>query len=114
MVMNIEHLGPFYHSKLANLHLLIMVDGFIRFVFIRAVKSTKVHFVIEYLRDMLATYGVLSTVISDQGTYICNCLPLLCTEPCQNDFDFSGNLACRWADREGKSDYHNCTHEPEY
>ncbi len=66
--LHLDHVGPFVKSKRGNLHILVVVDAFTKFTFLRAVKSTKAKLVIEYLRDIFATYGSPKVVITDQGT----------------------------------------------
>lgn len=39
--IHIDHLGPFVRSKNGNTHILTIVDGFTKYVFVRAVKNMK-------------------------------------------------------------------------
>ena len=66
--VHVDHTGPFVRSKKLNMHLLVVVDGFTKFVFLKAVRNTKTKFVIEFLRDLFATYGTPKTIVSDQGS----------------------------------------------
>ena len=66
--VHIDHLGPFPRSRKGNVYILAGIDAFTKFVFLRAVKSTKTKIVVEYFKDIFATYGVPKVVISDQGT----------------------------------------------
>jgi len=79
--LHIDHLGPFPKSKLGNQHLIVAIDAFTKFSFLRAVKSTKTKPVIEYLRDIFASYGVPKVIISDQGTaFTANRFQEFCTQ----------------------------------
>jgi hypothetical protein len=51
-----------------NEHLIVGVDGFTKFTFLRAVRSTRTRLVVEYLRDIFATYGVPRVLITDRGS----------------------------------------------
>jgi hypothetical protein len=66
--LHLDHVGPFVRSRKGNMHLLVAVDGFSKFTFLHAVKSTKTKLVIGYLRDIFATYGTPKIIITDQGT----------------------------------------------
>lgn len=66
--LHIDHLGPFPKAKHGYQHLIVAIDAFTKFSFLRAVKSTKTKYVIEYLRDIFATYGIPNAIISDQGS----------------------------------------------
>lgn len=65
---HVDHLGPFPKSKRNNTYLIVGIDAFTKFVFLRAAKSTKTKYVIEYFRDIFATYGTPKHIISDQGS----------------------------------------------
>lgn len=67
-LVHIDHLGPFPKSKRGNIHLIAVIDAFTKFSFLRAVKSTKTKYVLEFLRDIFSTYGVPRKIISDQGS----------------------------------------------
>jgi len=65
--IHIDHLGPFPLSSKCNRYLIVVVDSFTKFVFLKAVKSTDTKSVIEFLRDLFATYEVPKTIITDRG-----------------------------------------------
>lgn len=65
--IHIDHLGPFVCSKKKNTQLLVIVDGFTKFVFLEPVKSTKVRYVVRALEDFMFLFGVPSRIISDKG-----------------------------------------------
>lgn len=66
--VHIDHLGPFPKTKHGNLHIIVIVDAFTKFVFLRAVKTIKTKFVIEFFKDLFSVYGIPQNVISDQGS----------------------------------------------
>lgn len=65
---HVDHLGPFPKSKKKNSYLIVGIDAFTKFVFLRAAKSTKTKYLIDYFKDIFATYGVPRILISDQGS----------------------------------------------
>lgn len=50
------------------MYLIVGIDAFTKFSFLRATKSTKTKYVIDYFKDIFATYGVPKVLISDQGS----------------------------------------------
>lgn len=66
--IHVDHLGPFTKSKKGNEYLIVGVDAFTKFIFLKAVKSTKTKYVIDYFKDIFATYGSPRILISDQGS----------------------------------------------
>lgn len=69
---HVDHLGPFPKSKSKNMYLIVGIDGFTKFAFLRAARSTKSKYVINYFMDIFATYGVPKILITDQGsTFTC-------------------------------------------
>lgn len=66
--LHIDHLGPFPRSTRRNQHLVVGVDSFTKFAFLKAVRNTQSKWVIEYLRDIFATYGTPKVIISDRGS----------------------------------------------
>ncbi|KAH0808426.1 hypothetical protein GEV33_014365 [Tenebrio molitor] len=67
-IFHVDHLGPFPRSRKGHMFIIAGIDAFTKFIFLRAAKSTKAKYVIEYFRDIFATYGVPKILISDQGT----------------------------------------------
>lgn len=65
--MHVDHLGPFPLSPRRNQHLIVAVDAFTKFTFMRAVRTTDAKAVIEYLRDLFATYGTPERIVTDRG-----------------------------------------------
>nr|CAI5826438.1 unnamed protein product [Callosobruchus analis] len=66
--VHVDHLGPFPKSKKGNAYVLALIDGFTKFVALKAVKSTKTRFVIDHTKSLSATYGVPRVLVSDQGS----------------------------------------------
>ena len=50
--LHIDHLGPFVMSVKKNSYLIVVVDGFTKFVFVKAVPNTKTAPVIKFLRGL--------------------------------------------------------------
>lgn len=63
-----DHLGPFVKSKKGNCYLLVIVDGFTKFVNMRPVKDTKSTTTIRVLKDHISNFGVSTRLITDKGT----------------------------------------------
>lgn len=66
--VHMDHLGPFIRSKRGNTYILGVIDGFSKFIFIRAVRNTKSRTTIKVLEEVFATFGYPKIIISDQGT----------------------------------------------
>lgn len=66
--IHMDHLGPFVKSKRGNTHILGVIDGFSKFIFVRAVKNLKSKTTIKVLEEIFATFGCPKIIISDQGT----------------------------------------------
>lgn len=66
--LHIDHLGPFVKSKRGYTHLLVTVDSFTKFVFIKAVKNTKTQGVINVLEDIFNTFRAPDRLVSDRGS----------------------------------------------
>lgn len=66
--LHVDHLGPFPKSKRNNMYLIVGIDGFTKFVFLRAVRDTKTKYVIDYFKDIFATYGVPKVLVADRGS----------------------------------------------
>lgn len=66
--LHIDHLGPFVKSKQGNMYLIVSVDAFTKYVFMKAVKNTKSSPVIHFLKEIFNTFGVPRRIICDQGT----------------------------------------------
>lgn len=66
--IHMDHLGPFIKSKRGNTYIPGIIDGFSKFIFIRAVKNTKSKTTIKTLEEIFATFGSPKVIISDQGS----------------------------------------------
>ncbi|WP_253302469.1 reverse transcriptase domain-containing protein [Wolbachia endosymbiont of Psylliodes chrysocephala] len=66
--IHIDHLGPFVKSKHKNTHLILAVDSFTKFVFLKPVPNTKTEPVIKFLSEIFDNFGVPRRIISDRGT----------------------------------------------
>lgn len=63
-----DHLGPFVKSKRGNCYLLVLVDGFTKFVNIAPVKNTKSTTSVRVLKEHVKYFGVPTRLITDKGT----------------------------------------------
>lgn len=66
--LHIDHLGPFVKSKRGNSYLLVVVDAFTKFVFIRPVRNTKSMTAVNALENIFDTFRSPDRIISDRGT----------------------------------------------
>lgn len=66
--LHIDHLGPFVRSKNNNYYILVIVDSFTKYVFIRPVKDTKTKNVLRVLDDIFYTFRVRNRIICDRGS----------------------------------------------
>lgn len=66
--LHIDHLGPFCKSQSGNSYLLLVVDGFTKFVWATPCRTTKTKEVIKALRDIFCLFGYPTRIISDSGT----------------------------------------------
>lgn len=63
-----DHLGPFIKSKRGNCYLLVLVDGFTKFVNIFAVRNTKSITTIRAIKEHVSYFGVPTRLITDKGS----------------------------------------------
>lgn len=66
--IHIHHLGPFVKSTLKNSYLILAVDAFTKFVFMKAVANTKTLPVLRFLEEIGGYFGYPSRIISDRGS----------------------------------------------
>lgn len=66
--LHVDHLGPFVRSKRGHSYLLVIVDSFTKFVFIKPVRNTKSLVTIKVLEDIFYTFRNPDRIISDRGT----------------------------------------------
>ncbi|KAL1427910.1 hypothetical protein MTO96_003068 [Rhipicephalus appendiculatus] len=65
--IHIDHLGPFLRSKSGNAYILVAVDGFTKFLLLRAVRNTSARPAAQFLRDVDSIFGPPTMVITDHG-----------------------------------------------
>jgi transposase InsO family protein len=63
-----DHLGPFVRSIRGNTYLLVIVDGFTKFVNITPVRDTKTSNSIKVLKEHISYFGTPTRLITDRGT----------------------------------------------
>ncbi|CAH2009535.1 unnamed protein product [Acanthoscelides obtectus] len=66
--LHIDHLGPFVNTKQGNKYLIVVVDGFSKFVYLKAVPDTSAKYVIQMLTEMFAMLGNPRRLITDLGS----------------------------------------------
>lgn len=66
--LHMDHLGPFVRSKAGNSYIFAIIDGFSKFIFVRAVKNLKSNTTIKILQDIFDVVGCPRVIISDRGT----------------------------------------------
>lgn len=67
-VIHLDHLGPFVMTTRDNKYILTIVDGFSKYVVLRAVKDVTANETIYFVREFVCTYGKPDRVITDRGT----------------------------------------------
>ena len=66
--LHLDHLGPFTTSSIGNKYLIVAIDAFTKFIFAKAVKSTKTIPVENFLLEIFQVFGVPRRIICDRGT----------------------------------------------
>ncbi|KAK9679001.1 Integrase core domain [Popillia japonica] len=66
--LHVDHLGPFVKSKRKNTYLIVIVDAFTKFVFMKAVPSSKTGPLLNFLDTVIENFGVPRRIISDRGS----------------------------------------------
>lgn len=66
--LHIDHLGPFVKSTAGNSYLVVAIDAFTKFVFMKAVTSTRTAPVERFLNEIAETFGLPKRLISDRGS----------------------------------------------
>ncbi|KAI8425605.1 hypothetical protein MSG28_011422 [Choristoneura fumiferana] len=66
--VHVDHVGPFVRSKRGNIYVLVIVDAFTRYTYLKPVRSTKSHNSIRALSEYFGLFGVPRRLISDRGT----------------------------------------------
>lgn len=79
--VHVDHLGPFIKTKRGNTQLLVLVDGFTKFVIIEPVRSTKAKYAIRAIENVINIFGVPIRIISDRGScFTSQSFKTFCTE----------------------------------
>jgi hypothetical protein len=79
--LHIDHLGPFVRSKSGNMYLLVIVDAFTKYVFIKPVRDTKTRNVTKILDDVFYTFRIPSRIICDRGSsFTSHCFKQFCQD----------------------------------
>ncbi|KAJ3650016.1 hypothetical protein Zmor_021729 [Zophobas morio] len=65
--LHIDHLGPFVSTRRKNSYLIVGIDAFTKFLFMKAVQSTKVGPATNFLNEIIETFGVPNRIICDRG-----------------------------------------------
>ena len=66
--VHIDHLGPFVKSPRGKSYLIVAIDAFTKFVFLKATVNTKVAGVLTFLNEIFGTFGVPVRLICDRGS----------------------------------------------
>lgn len=66
--IHVDHLGPLEQTKTKNKHVLVVVDGFSKFVKLYAVRSTTSSEAIKCLKSYFQAYSRPIRLVSDRGT----------------------------------------------
>ncbi|KAG7304077.1 hypothetical protein JYU34_011007 [Plutella xylostella] len=66
--LHTDHCGPFPMSKKKNVHILVIIDAFTKFIFIKPVKNLKSSTTVQVFNEYFSIFGVPRRVISDRGT----------------------------------------------
>lgn len=66
--LHLDHLGPFVQSTTKNAYIIIAVDGFTKFLFAKAVRTTRVGPVLVFLDGIFDVFGVPKRLICDRGS----------------------------------------------
>jgi hypothetical protein len=65
--VHVDHLGPFVKTKNGNVHILVIIDAFTKFILLHPVRSTKSRYVISSFREFIKLFGTPKRIISDRG-----------------------------------------------
>jgi hypothetical protein len=60
--IHLDHLGPFVSSTRNNAYLLVAIDGFTKFAFLKAVRNTKVGPALKFLDEIFNMFGVTQRI----------------------------------------------------
>ncbi|CAG9132567.1 unnamed protein product [Plutella xylostella] len=66
--LHVDHLGPFVKSNRGFTHIIVVVDAFTKFCFIKPVRNTNTQNTIRALEDIFCTFKAPIRLISDRGS----------------------------------------------
>lgn len=66
--VHVDHLGPFVKSTKGNAYLIMAIDAFTKFLFVKPVRSTQARPVKDFLENVFQTFGVPRRIICDRGS----------------------------------------------
>lgn len=66
--LHIDHYGPLPKTRKGNVHIIVAVESFTKFTFLKAVRSTNTKYVIRFLEEIFTIYGKPRVLISDRGS----------------------------------------------
>lgn len=66
--IHMDHLGPFVKTDCHNKYVLGLIDGFSKYVVLKAVKDTSAFETVNFLQCFICNYGKPTRVITDRGT----------------------------------------------
>jgi len=67
-MIRLDHVGPFVLTERDNKYILTIVDGFSKYVMLRAVKNVTAIETVYYMREFICTYGRPERIITDRIT----------------------------------------------
>lgn len=66
--LHTDHLGPFVRSSRGNMYILVTIDAFTRYIYLKPVRNTKSNTTVKVLQEYFSIFGVPRRLISDRGT----------------------------------------------
>lgn len=63
-----DHVGPFVRSSRGNVHILAIIDGYTRYLYLEPVRNTKSYTTIKNFKEYFGIFGVPRRLITDRGT----------------------------------------------
>ena len=66
--LHLDHLGPFVKSVKKNAYVIVAVDGFTKFTFIKPVANTNCAPVLKFINEIINMFGVPWRVVCNRGS----------------------------------------------
>lgn len=66
--IHLDHVGPFILTERDNKYVLTIVDGFSKYVVLKAVKDVTATETIYYVTEFICNYGKPTRIVTDRGT----------------------------------------------